>query len=946
LIARTTLLLLLVVPLAPSCKIPFGSAGQNAFVQASGDDRPCTLDEHCPEGSTCCSGRCAACCADVDCQDLSECQPGQCWDGQCRHDRPFSSPELSGAIEVPASVRGLVGMGSLVVLGLPSTILVADLRVPASPRFISSLPFPGTLRHVEASPPLLAALIAPPGGADPVIHVVDLSHPRYPRTLVALRLERLRAADLDATVLAAVSPGRIHLVDLSAPAEPSVLSRLDIDCPDPLDVEISGGEAAVACGEAGLVVVDLHDPLAPVVRAGLPGDAMQVSGAAGSWLVTGRQPGQASLVKVSTGAPASIGDIEAPEVLDFDGTHLLTPTFISTPPGQERVPLTGSVMAGELAGGRVYLARADGDGRPFVEIGRIGDGQLDREASLSLAPFLPLADVAFSGRRAALAGRGGGILVVDAADPGSPRVDHSFVLDARIVAMAWTGPEEIAVASDDGRLVLLDYSQRSGPPRTRTVDRSGGIVDMAPAGETLLVTTSDGTLESIEHRGVETPFVAASVPLAGAATIRAVAPDLVLVSPTGGDAGQGVLQSVALDPDGVLAGPASAAWKQPGLPVATDGRVLFDAIDGDVRARSLEGGVPAGTVSRAAGIDAGTMLWHEGRLWVRGADGLVVLDAGLEIEHATGTPPGPVPAGRLGALTGGIALVTDTGAILAETSLPPVKIVGRRAVQGASPEAGLLRSQDALRLAAGEAVHTLDGGKVPIEGGVAALDLAPGLLLASMGADGLAILAPGQEPVHVKVVALDAAGVPDGACVAAGENGLAIVDLADPARPEISQVFVEAGIVTEVTVLGLNCYAMQPGGSITVASLVDPGSPKLTGTLEAGQDLSPRHVWTAGDDLVVSEGRRLVFLQVDAPPVAQVHGSILLDGKVEGFTLDDGLAVAAGSLTWFIDLSGTDPVLAGSYDGPWDPRAVLLEGDRLLALGPDALWTLDLTCLR
>ena len=97
---------------------------------------------------------------------------------------------------------------------------------------------------------------------------------------------------------------------------------------------------------------------------------------------------------------------------------------------------------------------------------------------------------------------------------------------------------------------------------------------------------------------------------------------------------------------------------------------------------------------------------------------------------------------------------------------------------------------------------------------------------------------------------------------------------------------------------------------------------------------------------MVSEGRRLVFLDVDAPPVARVRSSILLDGEVEGFTMDGGLAAAAGALTWFIDLSGDDPALAGSYDGPWHPRSVLLEGDRLLALGPGAMWTLDLACLR
>jgi len=894
-------------------------------------------------------GRCATCCSDLDCEDMSQCQPGQCWDGLCQHDRPFSSPDLSGAVEVPQNVRGLLGMGSLVVLQLSRTILVADLRIAGSARFISSLSFPGTLLGIEASPPLVLAMVETPGEVDPRIHVVDLSIPRFPRTLVVLRLDGLRAADLDATLLAAVSPGMIHLVDVSTPGNPAVLSRLHVDCPDPVDVEVSGADAVVACGAAGHVLVDLDDPRSPTVAASGQEAALQVHGAQGSWLLLGEDASDASLMTVTGDAPPAFTPVDATAFLDFDGTHLLTSTSLMTSSGKDRVPVAGGVAAGKLAGGRIYLARGSEDGGLEIDIERLKDAHLVLEASMPLDPFVPLADAAFSGQRAVLAGKGGGILIVDAADPGSPRVDHSFVHEAEIVSVAWTGPEEIAVADADGRLVLLDYSVRSAPPKTRTADRAvdaqSRIVDMEPAGGVLAITGANGLLESIEHQGVDVPYVASTITLAGTSSIEAIAPGIMLVSSTDDD-GQSVIQSVALAPDGSPAGPVCGPWKQPGSLAATDGERVFDAVGDDLRVRPLEEGAPAGDPSWVRAISPGALLWHEQRLWATGPGGLVVIAAGLEVEQATGPLPHLPPSGRLRPLEGGIALVTDTGAFMAETSLPPVHIAERRLLEDVPPAQGLVRGKDVLHLAAGSSVRVMDGEQIQLEGTVSALDHAAGLLLASLGRDGLAVLVPGQAPAYVKVVALDAAAVPDGACVAAGEDGLAVIDLSDPLQPAISQVFAEAGIVTEVAVLGLNCYAMQAGGGITIASLVDPMTPKLVGRLEAGEDLSPRHLWSAGGGLVVSEGRRLVFLDVAEPPAARVRSSILMDGVVEGFTLDDGLAAASGSLTWFIDMTGDEPALEGSYDGPWEPDAVLLEGDRLLGLGQGALWTLDLSCLR
>ncbi len=892
----------------------------------------------------CCAGRCASCCSDVDCEDMSECHPGQCWDGACRHDRPFSSPAPTGAVEVPGSIQAIRGMGSLVVLQLTRTLLVADLRVAASPRFISSVPLPGAVLGIEASPPLLLAMILMPGEADPSIHVIDLSLPRFPRTPVALRLEGLRAADLDKTLLAAVSPGRIHLVDVSAPGDPAVLSRLDIDCPEPVDVEVSGSEAVVACGEAGHVLVDLHDPREPGVAASGAAAVTQVVGAGGRWLLLGRDDGDASLMSWDGAAGPQLAPVDAEALLDFDGERILTRSALTRPPGKGGIPVGQGVVAGCLDGGRIYTVRDDGAGGLGIEIEREADGQLQAEAFMPLDPFVPLADAAFSGRRGVLAGAAGGIMVIDAADPGAPRVDHSFVHEGPIVAVAWTGAEEIAVAGGDGRLVFLDYSVRSAPPTSRAAGGASPIVDMEPAGSFLAVTRADGTLETIEHQGVQTPYVASTIDLAGAATIEAVAPGVMLVSSVAD--GQAAIQSVPLGPDGAPSGPASAAWTQPLPAAATDGLRLFDVVGADLRIRPLEGGVPSAEPSWVRAVQPGAILWHEQGLWAAGPGGLFLVGDGLRIVQATGPHPHLPASGRPRSIEGGLVLVTDGAVITAATSVPPVHVAERTLLDDPAPAAGLVRGAQGLLLAAGSSVGIAGGEQFQLRGPVSDLDPAAGYVLASLAQDGLAVLSPGRAPAYADLLALDAAAVPDGACVAAGEHGLGIVDLADPARPEIVRVFAEAGTVTEVAVVGLNCYALQAGGGIAIASLVDPGTPKLVGRLEAGQDLSALHVWSADGGLVVSQGRRLVFLDVDEPPAAQVRSTILMDGRIEGLALEGGLAAASGALTWFIDLTGDEPVLAGSYDGPWEPRSVLIEADRLLGLGSGALWSLDLSCLR
>jgi len=852
-------------------------------------------------------------------------------------------------------IGSVEGLGSVALLAGPRTVLVADLGTSGPPRLLSSLSLPGAIASVDLDVSLAAILVRSPVSGAPEIHVADLSRPRFPAVSVIATLDDLAAHALAGTTLLAVAPGSIHLVDVSSPIEPSSLGRVEIPCPAPLQAAASGSSVAVACGDAGVVVVEFPDPLHPTVFFSGHDRVDRVLGARGRWLLLGAPGDRPSLLTRSEKGDPTVEkipvDIASADVLDFDGERIASAeqggVRVRTLGPDPGFRIEGTAIACDLAGGSAYVLIGDPAGAPRLEVLRVDDSKAP-PVTLSLSPFAHPVAWAVRGRWIAVAGREGGVMIIDARDPSAPLVDYAFEHGARPIDIAWTADDEIAIADESGAIVFHCFAGRPARTVQRTLELPGALaVDMEPTGLGLAVADAAGALHVVLHAGHDQPFVADSIPLASPSSIEAIAGDVMIVSSGGAS------QTVPLDTDGSPVGPASDKW-QSSPPVVTDGKHVFDAPGGSIRARLLASGVPDGEPAILDGIAPEAMAWHRGRLWALGDAGLVVASVGdggtLRYEHATG-PLGIETAGAdLASIDGGVALLAGGSVLAAESSLPPVDVVSRETLP--QPSHAAASTAQGTLLGGDGSIWLAGGAAIEVPGTVRAIRARPGGALACMGEDGLAVVGIAGDgslgdaiPVAIPGGASDAAHAGSAACVAAGTGGLVVVDLSDPAHPRVAEAITEGGNITHVAARGLVCYGLDAEIGVLAVRVVDPASPVVLGTLVASEPLAASGLWAAGGQIAVASGRRIQLIEVEDPPAASVAASIVLDGPIKAFVRDGHLAAAVGARTWILDLSGPEPELAGSLGTLCDPAGTILEGARLACTGSGALWTMDLSCL-
>lgn len=153
--------------------------------------------------------------------------------------------------------------------------LVVDLRDPASLSLIASVP--GSLTRVEPAPGAspFAVGVHPSGDA----RVFDLTHPQAPQEVARFGTNVVRAVPIDGSFLLAVSRrpvvdclhARLDLYDLTIPAAPRLLGSLDVPglIEDALQID---DRLYLACGQGGIVVVSIADPMQPLLIGGLAAD--------------------------------------------------------------------------------------------------------------------------------------------------------------------------------------------------------------------------------------------------------------------------------------------------------------------------------------------------------------------------------------------------------------------------------------------------------------------------------------------------------------------------------------------------------------------------------------------------------------------------------------------------------------------------------------------------
>lgn len=219
----------------------------------------------------------------------------------------------------------------------------------------------------------------------------------------------------------------------------------------------------------------------------------------------------------------------------------------------------------------------------------------------------------------------------------------------------------------------------------------------------------------------------------------------------------------------------------------------------------------------------------------------------------------------------------------------------------------------------------------PVEG----LAAGDGLLVAALGASGLAVLRPGPaapQPASVLELpgrALSVAVVGDTAYVAAGPGGLRVVDLTDASRPreqgtalalhhvrdvavrsgvayvaaadeglvaidvsdpdaprEIGDLFT-GGFAYGLEILGSTAYVADGWGGLRVIDLVDPRRPRLVGTLRThgwAMDVAVR----GGLAYVAAGAQGLLVVDVADPASPATVGGIPLSGQLAARVIVDG----------------------------------------------------------
>jgi hypothetical protein len=131
----------------------------------------------------------------------------------------------------------------------------------------------------------------------------------------------------------------------------------------------------------------------------------------------------------------------------------------------------------------------------------------------------------------------------------------------------------------------------------------------------------------------------------------------------------------------------------------------------------------------------------------------------------------------------------------------------------------------------------------------------------------------------------------DFAFIAAGVNGLFVVDVADPLRPYVAGSVVTHGNANDVRIVGDYAFVASGLPGVVVVDVRDPGHPRVVGQES-----------TAGfaNDLVVAGGRAYVadeqglsIVDVSDPTRPHFLGAVAMPGRARGVDVADSLAVVA-----------------------------------------------------
>jgi len=283
----------------------------------------------------------------------------------------------------------------------------------------------------------------------------------------------MQALDVDGSLVYLGDGGLLCVVDVTDPADPTVLGEVDLMSPV-MNIACDGNYVYVAGYMQGLFVVDVSNPAAPAVVANLPltGAALTVDVIEGAdLLLLAAYTGGMYIVDVSEPtAPAAV-------------SHL-TPGVIYSVRGS-----ASTVYAAAWADG-VYVLDITTPASP-IEIGQCT--HMDTAM-----------DVLAAGNIAYVANSYNGLAVMDISNPAAPDTVATMSLGGYALRLALEG-DRLFVANQNGGMAVVDVSDPADPSLVVQIDPDGFPTDVAVIANTAYLAAAHGGLEILDVTAPLTP---------------------------------------------------------------------------------------------------------------------------------------------------------------------------------------------------------------------------------------------------------------------------------------------------------------------------------------------------------------------------------------------------------------------------------------------------------
>ena len=351
-----------------------------------------------------------------------------------------SNPVRLGAVSLPGFPEDVAVSGTTAWVAADYGDLVfVDVANASAPSVLSVLPIDSGVAVAVAVDGTAGWVALHAGGAVRV----DASTPSAPSEgarLAAHGEVRAVAGVGDHAVVADWSGARLRIIDPAAGGGPAEVASVELPG-TAAALAVSGGKAYVALDWFGLVVVDLDDPLHPVIEGSvaLPGHPSGVALAGSHVLV-----------------PCSGAGLEVVDVTDP-----------ASPSVAGELELSGSLFGVGVVGDTAYVA-AGGDGVVVVDVSdpihpsRVGAAST-RGTALDVAPF---------GDRLAVADYYGGLTVMDVSAPQTPVVEGHLDLPDATRSVSVRNGLAFAGNSLQG-LTVIDLSDPASPAARGFVEVPG-----------------------------------------------------------------------------------------------------------------------------------------------------------------------------------------------------------------------------------------------------------------------------------------------------------------------------------------------------------------------------------------------------------------------------------------------------------------------------------------